>query len=235
MYCNGMQIRKLRAQLGYTQEKLAAMSGVNIRTIQRAENDGPLELETFNQLAQALATTPLAIQNRKADDSSSNENGFVVLRPTLEGAKLVVAIQNAFEATIEYDAEPTDETIDPLVQLVGGLRSVQPQPWDYRWVVHGDGKPSDMDVLRLQLEARKLITLLASKGIDVFFGTYLASRIVPYADLDTGDMSASSRQKPERCTVVKVRISDSGPDRIKIPVKDEWKEPDLGFDDEIPF
>lgn len=241
MYCNGPQIRKLRAQLGFTQEKLAAMSDVNIRTIQRAENGEPLELETFNQIAQALKTTPITLQARRVDDEEiANENGFVILRPTLEGAKLVLAIRSAFTATIEFDAEPTDDTIDPLVELVEKLKSVVPRPWDYGWVVNNDHNPSDTEVLRIQLEATKLINRLAASGVDVFVGSYIAAQDEPLVS-EEGHIYTSSRRKKLPQTIVRVRISNTGLDRIKIAVSDEWKEPKIedfsrpDFDDEIPF
>lgn len=241
MYCNGAQIRKLRAQMGFTQEKLAAMSAVNIRTVQRAENGEPLELETFNQIAQALNTSPIAIQSRRADDDVGNESGFVVLRPTLEGAKLVQAVRKAFETDIEYDAEPTDDTIELLVELVDNLKTVSQKPWDYGWVVNGIGVPTDGEVLRIQLGASKLINQLATNGIDVFFGAYIAARKDPHVS-EEGHMYTSTNQKKEPKTVVLVRISNTGPDRIKIAVKDEWQEPPVedfsrrpDFDDEIPF
>lgn len=240
MYCNGPQIRKLRAQLGFTQEKLAAMSAINIRTIQRAENGEPLELETFNQIAQALNTTPLVIQTRRVeDDDGGNENGFVVLRPTVEGAKLVLAVRNSFETEVEYDAEPTDETIELLIDLVSKLNAVSPKHWDEEWV-RGFTKPGDADVLRIQLEATKLITQLAAHGIDVFVGSYFAARKVPI--MGEEGLYTSTNQKKTPQTVVRVRISNTGLERIKIAVDDEWKAPKVedfsrgpDFDDEIPF
>lgn len=243
MYCNGAQIKKLRAQLGFTQEKLSAMSDVNIRTIQRAENGEPLELETFNQIAQALNTTPLAIQSRRVDDDAdSNENGFLILRPTVEGAKLVLAVRNSFEAIIEYDAEPTDDTIETMVELVEKLNEVSPKRWTYPWLAFGDGKPTDGEVLRIQLEVTKHINHLAANGVDVFLGSYIAARYTPVIKGTT--VYRTEKQSPQN--VVGVRISNTGLDRIKIAVSDEWKEPAKSskqledfsrpdFDDEIPF
>jgi hypothetical protein len=108
------------------------MSFVNIRSIQRVENSDPLELETFNQIAQALNTAPpIAIQSRriKGDDDEGNENGFIVLRPTLDGAKLVLAVRNRFQAEVEYDAELTDDTIEEMTELVNKLDEVAPNRW----------------------------------------------------------------------------------------------------------
>lgn len=54
MLVDADQIRKLRIKLGFSQEKLATLSGVNRRTIQRVESGEPISLETFNFIADAL-------------------------------------------------------------------------------------------------------------------------------------------------------------------------------------
>jgi transcriptional regulator with XRE-family HTH domain len=46
-----MNIRKLRLQRGWTQEQLAELSGLSIRTIQRIERGRPAGLETLRSLA----------------------------------------------------------------------------------------------------------------------------------------------------------------------------------------
>lgn len=47
-----------RKERGWSQEKLAAMSGVSVRTIQRAERDGTCSLETQMALATAFEISP---------------------------------------------------------------------------------------------------------------------------------------------------------------------------------
>jgi transcriptional regulator with XRE-family HTH domain len=49
-----MIIRKLRLDRGYSQEDLAAMSDVSVRTIQRIERGGAANPETLKSLAAAL-------------------------------------------------------------------------------------------------------------------------------------------------------------------------------------
>src|SRR5947207_10000406 len=55
--CNGTRVRQLRIQQSMTQEKLAAMSKVNHRTIQRAEDSASLQLDTLASLAASLGVT----------------------------------------------------------------------------------------------------------------------------------------------------------------------------------
>lgn len=46
-----MIVRKLRLQRGWSQEQLAELAGVSVRTIQRAERGGSMSLETSRALA----------------------------------------------------------------------------------------------------------------------------------------------------------------------------------------
>ncbi|MCB1593860.1 MAG: helix-turn-helix transcriptional regulator, partial [Xanthomonadales bacterium] len=49
---------QLRKDRGWSQEKLAAISGISVRTIQRAEKDGTCSLETKLALATVLEISP---------------------------------------------------------------------------------------------------------------------------------------------------------------------------------
>jgi len=49
-----MIIRELRLERGWSQEQLAQLSGVSVRTIQRIENDRNAGLETWKSLAAAF-------------------------------------------------------------------------------------------------------------------------------------------------------------------------------------
>ncbi len=51
-----MLIQKLRLQRGWSQEQLAEVSGLSVRTIQRLERGQPGSLETMNALAAVLET-----------------------------------------------------------------------------------------------------------------------------------------------------------------------------------
>lgn len=50
-------VRRLRLDRAWSQEELAAVSGLNVRTIQRIENGGKASLETLKSLAAAMDVT----------------------------------------------------------------------------------------------------------------------------------------------------------------------------------
>jgi DNA-binding XRE family transcriptional regulator len=58
---DSVRIRKLREERGWTQEHLAAVAAVSLRTIQRVESDGAASLETRAALAAVFGLTPLSL------------------------------------------------------------------------------------------------------------------------------------------------------------------------------
>ena len=69
----GNKIRELRTRKGYSQEKLAEISNVNIRTIQRVEdNKNDPSGTTLTLICSALDTTPEAILNSENDKNKSH-------------------------------------------------------------------------------------------------------------------------------------------------------------------
>ena len=58
MTINSEFVRKLRTKANWSQEELAAASGLSLRTIQRVENDGTAALETRKALAAAFGLRP---------------------------------------------------------------------------------------------------------------------------------------------------------------------------------
>lgn len=56
----GKKIRERRLKLGYTQERLSEVTGIDYKYIQRIEGKTPpnIKIETIERLAKALKTTP---------------------------------------------------------------------------------------------------------------------------------------------------------------------------------
>ncbi len=73
MSLSSQQIVSLRKERGWSQEKLAAISGVSERTIQRIERDGSCSLETRMALASAFDLSPSELSGPDADEQNSSE------------------------------------------------------------------------------------------------------------------------------------------------------------------
>jgi DNA-binding XRE family transcriptional regulator len=63
---NGRLIKELRIRHSYSQEKLAAIVGVNLRTIQRIEVKGVASLDTRGALASAFSVQPEDLDARES-------------------------------------------------------------------------------------------------------------------------------------------------------------------------
>src|SRR6516164_1379267 len=88
--CNGARVRQLRVQQSMTQEKLAAMSKVNQRTVQRAEGSASLQLDTLASLAATLRVTTGELTRTDADSDGvgqtpTSESNTAVLRQITSG------------------------------------------------------------------------------------------------------------------------------------------------------
>lgn len=67
MKINPARIRELREQRAWSQEQLAEIAGINVRTLQRVESKGGGSLETRMALASALGVTPAELAGAAAD------------------------------------------------------------------------------------------------------------------------------------------------------------------------
>lgn len=69
-----MIVRKLRLRRGWSQETLAEVSGLNVRTIQRIERGERAGLETLNALAAVLEVPITDIQEPDMSESETRSN-----------------------------------------------------------------------------------------------------------------------------------------------------------------
>ena len=70
-----MIIRKLRQERGWSQEDLAEMSGLSVRTIQRIENGGRASLETLKCLAAVFETSIPELRRESEMSDERPESG----------------------------------------------------------------------------------------------------------------------------------------------------------------
>jgi transcriptional regulator with XRE-family HTH domain len=228
-----------------TQEKLAAMSNVNNRTVQRAERGEFLQLDTLASLAAALGV--VVAELTLPDDSveqieqpEMGESNVVVLRRMTSGMALIELICDSFSGKLYCAAEPTEDNIATLTDLVERIERLTPKPWVPPFEVE------DLTMaqrLREALATTSQMAELEKFDIAVFAGTYTARAQVPRYDPDEGCMATNIRQKFEPVTVFRVSINPIGVDRITVKVSDKWQdEPPLppqsgGYDDddEIPM
>lgn len=244
IHCHGETVTRLRTQQGMTQDKLAAMSNVSIRTIQRAERGEHLQLETVASIAAALKVTLAALSvgddatgvPQAEDDGDDRESNAVVLRPVASGKALLDILYDSFTGQLGCAVEPTSENVDELTTMVEEIEGLIPDPW------------ADPSVPRLTLaeRLRKAVSLTAQLealgkfNVAVFAGTYTARAQVPVYDMDEGHMYTRRNFPFEPVTICRVLLETRTKDRAVVKVTDKWKPPNKAdasgeLDDDIPF
>jgi len=98
-----MRVRELRLEKGWSQEQLATVSGLSVRTVQRIEQGGTAGLESQKCLAAAFETDIANLMREHTMAQTTNNN-------TVAGEPSIVAGQTNISKADEY------------VQNVKGLR-----------------------------------------------------------------------------------------------------------------
>jgi transcriptional regulator with XRE-family HTH domain len=224
-----------------TQEKLASMSKVNHRTVQRAERSESLQLDTLASLAATLGVTvgELTLTNGdpdQTDQTETSESNAVVLRRITSGKTLIDLVCDSFSGKLYCAAEPTEENINTLTDMIERVEKLIPKPWE---------TPMEAETLTLTQRLREALAITAQLaelekfGIAVFAGTYTAGAQVPRYDVDEGCMYTRINQRFEPVAVCRISINPVGASRVTVKVSDEWQDetpsspPSL--DDDIPF
>ncbi|MBZ9698186.1 MULTISPECIES: helix-turn-helix domain-containing protein [unclassified Mesorhizobium] len=244
---NGAKIRELREAAGMTQDKLAAMSRVDRRTVQRAEQGTRLQMETLSSLAAALGVLVANIivsGVRQEDIDDLSAKSLIVLNRIRSGMMLLNIVRDSYEGTISCEAEPTPENIEALSAVIVKLESLMPQPWE---------RPHQRLLfplsqrLKAAVEVGEQLRQLEGWGIAFYAGTYTARTQVPMWDSDLSEMFISNRSPYELVTMCRVIIAHSDQsDRITTKANDIFvptKPPSEAsaendkkpLDDEIPF
>jgi transcriptional regulator with XRE-family HTH domain len=243
VHCSGTSVTRLRMQQGMTQEKLAAMSNVNIRTVQRAEKSEFLQLETVASLAAALKVTVPELtfsdgtdeSRRDDDDAADGERNAVVLRRITSGKILLDILCDSFSGKLYCEVEPTVENVEALTTMVEEIERLIPNPW---------ATPLESDSMSLAERLRTAVAwttklaALESFEVAIFAGTYTAKAQVPRFDLDEGHMYTSSGFPFEPVTICRVMLANKSSDRVVLKVTDKWTEPTPAKPesaDDIPF
>lgn len=227
MALDGERLRNIRTSKGISQEKLALMANVNKRTIQRAEKGAPIALETAAFIAEAVGVTPLSLRAAQLEIFEPDKKAWneVVLVPVNSGRRIVDALRTAFEGDVNYDVEPTTENIEPLAKLASLLEPFKPAPWE---IPPNQYDPDQATILKKQAELNALIPSLLEMGINIYLGTYPASRQMPRYDFDEGCMYIKTTFPFESAPVALVVVTDTISSHL-------MRKPDDFYDAEIPF
>ena len=150
---------------------------------------------------------------------------------------LIELVCDSFSGKLYCAAEPTEDNIATLTDLVERVERLIPKPWALPFEVEN---LTMAQRLREALATTSQMAELEKFGIAVFAGTYTARAQVPHYDPDAGFMAIRTTQKFEPVTVCRVSINPVGVDRITVKVSDKWQDetplpPSSDDGDEIAF
>ena len=122
--------RELR---GWTQETLAELAGINVRSIQRVEAGEPASTDTLRSIARAfeaddldcflkVQTIPTVEEMQAERDRLARDFVEIAISSPVTGHELASAASRAEASTMQQLGEPTAEVEEAFAQLVDYLR-----------------------------------------------------------------------------------------------------------------
>ena len=262
MHIDGEKLRRFREEAGMTQEKLAAMSRVNERTIQRAEAGSTLSAESVAQIAAALGKQPRDFRRTEAPNSlevagdEGDEPNRVVLHRTHSAKDALSLFSSSYAAEIECDVEPDDGNVSLLAAFADVLYRLAPEPtpesgpYDDN-AISSDGASPLSRRLKTTAALNKDLAAMSDAGIGLFTGSYIKMVTVPAYSMDEGCWFTDSSMRPEPVRIAVLRIADAQRDKIVVWARDavlaeppaqvadnnvqHFSSSFADIDDEIPF
>jgi transcriptional regulator with XRE-family HTH domain len=113
-------VRKFRRERAWSQEQLATVAGVSLRTIQRVEADGSGSLETNMALASALGVPTIELVYEESVTTAASTKGITGLVAGASGALLGMAV--GWSGLVSWPLDPSERgTAFGLMGVFSGL------------------------------------------------------------------------------------------------------------------
>ena len=228
-------LRDARRKQGMTQEKLAAMSSVSIRTVQRAEEGKSMSAEVWKDFEEVLGSGPVLARRVITDgkESSFFRKTYKPLKRLRTAKDLLDTVHITSVGKLDYDVEPTVEILPVLKRAVEFLEPRMPQPWK------SDQRRCRPVNLVQQLEDETtlngIIDELHGIGVSVYYESYWEDIIYPQED-EFGGLYVADRQEAEGRILLHVMLSASDKDTEPFPEVNDWGVAIVESEnDDVPF
>lgn len=223
-------LKSERRRLRITQEKLAALASVNVRTVQRAEQGKRVSDEVWMDFEAALGSTPTLA--KRSEQKVDRYCPFRNLRRARSARDFLELLGQAAVAKLDCDVEPTPDVLAVLRKAVGFLEERLPRPWSTsqrRYL-------PDSLLKRIDDEAALNELLDELHGIGAGLYAELQWGHVYYPDEDfAGDIVEP--HEPTGRYLLQAVVSASDKDRESFPEVQDWgvRVAEDPFDEEVPF
>lgn len=236
------KLKLLRESMGMTQEKLAILSSVSERTVQRAEAGATMSLETLNDFAAALE---IPISELVYDPDGAGTEKAVGLRRVTNARTLLDDLGRAGVASFDCELDPTPAEMDSVLSLVELIEARLPSPWVWE---DRPGVLSLREKLEISSTISNFLSALSASGVGLYSAPSWIMAQYPRFDMDEGICSTHTRQPYERVMTLQMLLSRSSEDKIYRRAQSHWgldEEPttkprpqptfDADLDDDVPF
>ena len=209
-----------RQALGYSQETVAALAKVGVRTVQRAEAGDPLKRDNMADIAAALKLPLHALLAAEEEEEGGASGGvgageLVTLRRAASARELFELIDESRLCRLDCDVDPTPETLPALAAAIETIEPWLPDPWE-------DRPRFPSLVARLETIARldAAMARLSEIGLALFIGRRVELAVMPIA-FDEG-YSTRRNQRPERVTTGRILIGQATPETRSVAAAVDW-------------
>lgn len=236
-----LTLKQLREGRGMTQEKLALLSKVSERTVQRAEAGQAMSLETLNEFAAALEV-PLSHFARGSDPTSPDK--MIPLRRVVSARLLLDDLGRAGVVSFDCKFDPGPDELRDVLNLIGAIEARLPVPWD----VNERPPPLRLgDKVELTSKFAELMSKAETHGVGLFFANAWIRAQYPYYDPEecvTGTHGGQPYQNVMTmqlllCRSLKDKVYDTQVGHWGLDVEPARKPPpafdSASLDDDVPF
>jgi transcriptional regulator with XRE-family HTH domain len=151
-------LKKLRNEKAWSQDQLADICGLSLRTIQRIEKSGSASLESKKAIASAFEIKATELDENENNSAIADEESENFYFRVEDGTKLTEIIGGAYAYRMNHDNPKTE---DEAELLAWGIQSMQ--DWGEIW--------SDIEAcerVKASFDLTQLIDELKEKGFWVF-------------------------------------------------------------------
>lgn len=204
-----------RQSLGLSQETLATLSNVSVRTIQRAESGEALRRENMADIAAALRMQINALLASADEAELTGEGELVTLRRAGSGREILDLLESSRLAKLECEADPTAEAMPALRETAEAIEPWLPNPWE-------DRRTFPSLVARLEAVARidRALLRLAEAGLALFVGRRFEQAVMPRAYDEGYDIPR--RARPEPVAAARLLVAGAERERRSVDAVTPW-------------
>ena len=209
------KLTRQRVQLGFSQETLATISNVSVRTVQRAERGEVLRRENMADIAAALKVPPHALLMPEEDQEiAGSEGDRLTLRRASSGREIFDLIDASGLCKIECNVDPTPDKLPALREAIAVIEPWIPDPWEDR--------PAFSLVQRLETIAAldAAMTRLGELGLGIYVGRRVELAVMPQ-EFDEG-WDVRRNQQPEPVSAGRILIADSAAEKRFVDAQTAW-------------